>query len=194
MLTAGNKKPTDPIAAALAVLARSGVDALTTRAIAAQAGVSPTALYRHFTNREALIDAVVAETYKMFRRALISTVPVGGDGAWLRVAFDRYLRFALDHPNHYRLLFASEHGHVDRYPHDFLVGGTSGFRALRDLVLACMESGTLTRGEPGDVALTLYAHMHGLIMLHLAGRFSHDDEKFAEFFHRSMEQIVAGLR
>ena len=195
MLTAGNRRTRlDPVAAALRVLERNGPQALTTRAVAAEAGVTATALYRHFADRQALLDAVIAEVFQVFRKAMLAPAAAEGSDASLRVAFDRYLRFALDHPNYYQLLFAEPHRiRIDRYPTDFHSGRSSTFRALRDVVGGCMDSGVLRNDEPADVALTLYAHMHGLIMLHFAGRFGDDDRTFERFFHRSMTHLVTGL-
>lgn len=198
MLTAGNKRSRlDPVAAALVVLERDGPESLTTRAVAAEAGVTATALYRHFTDKNALLDAVIAEVYRRFKQAMLAPAAMEEAGAlsWLFIAGDRYLRFALEHPNYYRLLFAEPHRiRIDRYPNDFHDGRSTGFRALRDGVARCMTAGALKEDEPADVALTIYAHMHGLIMLHFAGRFADDARVFEKFFHKSLEHLLTGLR
>jgi AcrR family transcriptional regulator len=197
MLTLVNRKRgDDPLPAALAVLRRDGPAGLTMRNVAAEAGVTATALYRHYADKESLLRAVVRETYGVFRDAMGAEVPSGDSHIWLRLGFDRFLRFGLEHPNYYRLLFAESHGvGIDRYPDDFVNGKSGGFRQLRDLVAACMTQGSL-HGEPAtdapDVALTLYAHMHGLVMLHLAGRFP-DQRVFQRFYMESMERVIAGM-
>ena len=83
---------------------------------------------------------------------------------------------------------------IDRYPDDFVAGKSAGFRHLRDVVAEGMARGALRAEEPADVALSVYAHMHGLIMLHFAGRFGDDDALFTSFFRRSMEHLLTGLR
>src|SRR5687768_15513196 len=186
MLTAINRKRgDDPLPFALAVLRRDGPAGLTMRNVAAEAGVTATALYRHYPDKDALVKAVVKACYEAFRRHLISEVTGGDPITWLRIAADRFLRFALDYPNYYRVLFEEPHGFgIDRYPDDFKRGRTPTFRQLRDLVRAAIESGALS-GDPdkdsADIALTLYAHLHGLIMLRLAGRFP-DERTFQRFY------------
>jgi AcrR family transcriptional regulator len=183
-----------PLAAALAVLERDGPDQLTMRAVAAEAGVTATALYRHYADQQALLAALVTTVYQGFREAMLAASPAPASLGSLRVAFDRYLRYALEHPQHYRLLFVEPHRlKIDRYPSDFVSGRSPTFKALRDIVAGCMAVRLLRAGEPADVALTLYAHMHGLIMLHFAGRFGDDARVFEAFFHRSLDHVIDGL-
>jgi AcrR family transcriptional regulator len=181
----------------MAVLRRHGPEALTMRQVAAEAGITATALYRHFEDKSALLTAVVAEVYRLFRKTMLASLPGTPPASWLLLAFDRYLRFALEHPNYYRLLFTEPHGiGIDRYPHDFQTKGAAAFRHLREVVWAGMQSGVVrgsSETEAGDVALTLYAHMHGLVMLHFAGRFGGNEVIFEQFFHDSMNRILRGL-
>ena len=167
------------------------------RNVADEAGITATALYRHFANKEALLTEVIRAAYALFRRSLMGEVPEARPEARLRLAFDRFLRFALEHPNYYRLLFVEPHGvGIDRYPDDFRAGKSSGFRQLRDLVADSMRAGVLA-GQPSrdaaDVALTVYAHMHGLITLFLAGRFP-DARVFQRFYLESLDRLLNGLR
>ena len=192
----GSRRGTDVMGAALAVLRREGPSGLVMRNVAAEAGVTATALYRHFDSKDALISAVVKETYHEFRQSLVAEVSTGNPGTWLRVGFDRFLRFGMEHPNYYRLLFIEPRSNrIDRYPDDFVKGKSAGFRHLRDAVKVCIEAGVL-RGAPRDapyIALTLYAHMHGLMTLYLGGRFP-DDDQFERFFHESLERVITGLQ
>ncbi len=198
MLTAVNRKRgDDPLPSAMAVVMRDGPAGLTMRNVAAEAGVTATALYRHYPDKDALVKAVVKATYEEFRRHLITEVKGGDPISWLRIAADRFLRFSLNYPNYYRLLFEEPHGFgIDRYPEDFKRGKSPTFRQLRDLVRVAIESGQFA-GDPNkdsaDIALTLYAHLHGLIMLRLAGRFP-DDASFQRFFAQSVERLLDGLR
>lgn len=195
MLTGANLPKRVPVLdAALAVVRRDGPAALTMRTVAAEAGVTATALYRHFASKDDLVRAVVGEAYRLFRSYLVAELEGDDPVRWLRLGFDRYLRFALEHRNYYRLLFASPHGAVDRYPDDFARGRSAGFRQLRDVIAEGMARGTLRPDEPADVALSVYAHMHGLVMLHFEGRFGDDDALFAGFYRRSMEHLLSGLR
>lgn len=195
--TLERKRGSDLLTPALSVLQREGPAALTMRRVAEEAGVTATALYRHYADKDELLKALVRHVYGIFVQSLACEPPKENPEAWLRIAFDRYLRFALEHPNYYRLLFIEPHGiGIDRYPEDFEKGKSAGFRQLRDIVAECMRAGVLA-GSPAkdaaDVALSVYAHMHGMITLYLGGRFP-ERATFERFCARSMDRLFHGLR
>lgn len=195
MLTGVNAgKPSAALEAAIRVLRSDGPYKLTMRNVAAEAGVTATALYRHFRDKDDLLRAIHREVYAAFRRSLGSEPDAGDARVWLHLAFERYLGFALEEPNFYRFLFVEPHGiGVSRYPDDFQSGSSATFRLLRGVVESCMGAGVLRAGDATDAALSMFAHMHGLIMLHFAGRFGGDSARFREFYFRSMDHLVGGL-
>jgi AcrR family transcriptional regulator len=183
-----------PLEAALAVLRRDGPAQLTMRNVAAEAGVTATAIYRHFESKEALLTAVHREVYAVFRRSLVGDVRGRTAGDLVHLAFDRYIAFGMEHPNYYRYLFMDLHGvRIDRYPEDLRTARSPTFRQLRDIVTAAMEGGALAPGDPTDVAFTLYVHLHGLVALHLTGRFGGRDRTFRAFAKHSLDAILTGL-
>lgn len=183
-----------PLTAALAVLSRDGPDALTLRAVAEEGGFSNPAIYRHYENKDALIRDVIREIYGVFKSYLFEAVDVEGDRERLLASLEASCRFALDHPHYYALLFFTPHRLViDRYPDDFRKGKSPGFRFLVEIITACMRSRHIRRGDATDAALSIVAHMHGLVILHQTGRFRDDDELFRKFYRRSMADLLAGM-
>jgi AcrR family transcriptional regulator len=85
------------------ILDERGVGTLTLRQAARRAGVSHSAPYRHFADREALLAEVVAQGFRRLGAELREAASAGG----AEVA-RAYLRFALGHPRRYRLMFAGE--------------------------------------------------------------------------------------
>ena len=196
MLADANKarNPPRPLIAALAVLRRDGPDALTLRAVAKEGGFSNPAIYRHYESKEALVRDVIREVYGVFKTYIFEVVDVEGDMARLMAGLNAGCEFALDHPNYYALLFLSGHRlRIDRYPDDFKKGRSAGFRFLTDAVSACIRAGELREGDPADMALTLVAHMHGLVILHQTGRFNDDDAVFRTFYAESMRRVLEGM-
>ena len=193
---AERKRGDDLLPAALELLRREGPDALTMRNVAGEAGVTATALYRHYADKDALIRALVRHVYGTFLGEMDRETRPEGPISALRTATRRFRDYAFEHPNEYRLLFAHPPGFgIDRYPEDFLHGGARGFRKLRELVGRCMRAGALAGNaetDAGEVTLTLYAHMHGLIMLYLAGRFP-DAADFSAFYDRSIDRLLDGI-
>lgn len=185
------KPPSRPLVAALAVLRRDGPAALTLRAVAAEGGFSNPAIYRHYQNKDALVRAVIHEVYQVFKAYLFQAIDVDGERQRLEAALRQVCRFALDHPHAYDLLFLTPHRLViDRYPEDFRSGRSSGFRYLLELVTACMRTGVFRKGDATDTAISLMAHAHGLVVLHLTGRFNDDPVVFAAFYERSMLELL----
>src|SRR5204863_658871 len=97
---------------AVRTMRTSGVGALTLRGVGAALGVSRTALYRHFADKDALLAAVAREGFVGLKAA--------GDAARARVPglADQltemgfaYVRFAIENPAHYRVMFG---GFLDR--------------------------------------------------------------------------------
>jgi AcrR family transcriptional regulator len=179
------------VTAARRVLERSGPGALSMRNVAAEAGVTATAIYRHFADKNALLKTLIREEYNLFLGYVASPGAARRPRERLLAVFERYLDFALEHPSSYELLFVTPHGiSIDRYPADFNSGRSRGFRQLKALVAEGMESGDIRDDDPTDVALDLYAHAHGLVMLHRAGRFGGRDEVMRRFFRRSLLRLL----
>lgn len=89
--------------AALALLAEEGVDNLSLRAVARRAGVSAMAPYRHYPDKDALLAAVAARGFQDLR-----TVLLAADQAPKEALIEQgaaYVRYALDHPALFRLMF-----------------------------------------------------------------------------------------
>jgi AcrR family transcriptional regulator len=85
------------------MLDRDGPAALSLREAARRAGVSHGAPYRHFADREALLAEVIARGYAQLGTALQAASAAGG----AEVA-RAYLRFALEHPRRYQLMFQGD--------------------------------------------------------------------------------------
>lgn len=179
------------LAAARRVLGRDRVAALSMRTVAAEAGITATAIYRHFKDKDTLLRILIREQYDLFLQYLADT-PAGTTPLdRLMATFDRYLDYAIDHPNGYELLFIAQHGiAIDRYPADFVSGRSRGFRQLKGLVEDCIRAGQIRDGDATDIALDFYAHAHGLVMLHRAGRFGGRTEVMRRFFRRSLSRLT----
>lgn len=97
----GNLRKTLLTAAATAV-AENGAAALSLRALAREAGVSHTAPRHHFGDKRGLLTALATDGYERLAAALRAT---GDDFLEVGVA---YVRFALEHPGHFAVMFQPE--------------------------------------------------------------------------------------
>ena len=144
-----------------------GPEAVTMRAVAERVGVTATALYRHFPDKDALLKEVVGEGSRLLGSHLFRALEASTPLERLRATALAYLDFAVDQPQAYRALFDPTEGGDDTSPVHRQRGAVRRF--LRDRVREGMEAGVIAQGDPDGVSLTLWSLLHGLASLHQAG-------------------------
>jgi AcrR family transcriptional regulator len=153
---------------AVRTIQSQGIEALTLRSVGERLGVSRTALYRHFTDKQALLAAVAAEGFRTLRAALLEAWESAGRGRkGFRAMGTAYVRFAITHPSHYRVMFGGGvhpgKGSAHEGP------GTDAFQVLVDAIVAQQKAGLMRADEPRQLALYIWAVVHGVAMLALDG-------------------------
>jgi AcrR family transcriptional regulator len=145
------------VEAGLGLLARDGQGGLGLREVARAVGVSPSAPYRHFKNRTALLAAVATEGFRRFGADLKKAargVPVERH---LLEQGRAYVRFALTHPALFRLMFSPE---VKRSEHPALKeSADTAFFSLEALAASANPQ------DPHATALAAWSLVHGLAQL-----------------------------
>jgi AcrR family transcriptional regulator len=141
-------------------------DKLSVRAVTAKAGVTPNALYLHFTDREALLSAVMTASYKELRAFLQAAVPPDGDPIeQLRAYADAYLQFARQRPGIYRVLFMTKVREGVPVPQPGVASGEDeGVDAFNDL-LGIVTSALADGRNPFTQSAYLWAGLHGYVAL-----------------------------
>jgi AcrR family transcriptional regulator len=148
--------------AALHIYASEGPKGLTMRRVGAAVGVRASALYRHFRNKEALIDSVVAAAEGRLAQKLERP---RRQKPWVDRAAalaERALHFATEQPHLFQLV-------ARRRPHWHRADGGDRAAALRREVESAMADGQLRRDDPDKAAGTLWAHLCGLVALRERG-------------------------
>jgi AcrR family transcriptional regulator len=161
------------LAAARLMFAQEGYEAVTMRAIAQRVEYTPTAIYHHFANKQALVTELCNLDFRglaqHFSRAAAITDPVER----IRTIGEAYLQFAIDHPYHYRFMFMTALPEIDHSPESVVEGlgnpETDGYAFFR---LACEQAIQQQRFRPEftdshEVAQLLWAVLHGLISLRI---------------------------
>ncbi|WP_432126461.1 TetR/AcrR family transcriptional regulator [Streptomyces sp. bgisy082] len=149
--------------AARELLEEDGSAGLSLRAVARRAGVSATAPYRHYADREALVSAVAAEGYRELAEDLTAAHPAPSTPDDLAAVAVAYVRFALEHPALFRAMFAE--------PCD----PTSEERVAATAAISAYVHGIVRDAFPGvddpdALSTTVWALVHGLAFLHLDGK------------------------
>ena len=180
------------VEAALAILGRGSVGALTLRAAAREAGVSPAAPYRHFADRDALIAAVAERGFATLfdrMRASAAKAMASSPERGLQEIAVAYLRFALDRPAEYRVMFGPEL--ADRTRHRALQEtSTQVFGLLAEGIGGLQRAGRVRAGDVHAMALSAWALVHGLAMLALDGRAAEGDAAALERLGRTATELL----
>ena len=180
--------------AARAIFEREGPAAVSMRRVATVIGLTPMAIYRHFPNRAALLKRISDDSFQEIAHHW-SARAEGGDVGKRVIAIQRiYLDYALAHPHLFDHAFSVPRKDARRFPDDFRERRSPTLNVVADVVVEAQRTGYLRKGDPWDIAMTLWAHSHGLIALYRAGRFSFDERQFRTFYETSLERLLDGLK
>ncbi|MDP1631758.1 MAG: TetR/AcrR family transcriptional regulator [Caulobacter sp.] len=159
------------IAAAEHLFAEHGPDGMTMRQLAQALGVSPMTPYRYFKDKDAILAAVRASGFSRFAAAMEAAAAAAPDPMEKSRDTGRaYIRFALEHPDAYRLMFdVSQPGEAD-YPE--LVAASTRARTMLVRHAEGLVASGLAEGEPVMIANMLWAALHGGLVLQMAGKLS----------------------
>jgi AcrR family transcriptional regulator len=158
----GNKLRDQLLAATAEVLNEVGdADRASVRAIARRAGVSPTALYLQFPDRDALIAAAVDAGFETFNRELMEAASIDAAPIERLMAMGRaYLSFSEQRPALYATLFSTRRTAVDKDPDVDRDRALDGVIALLQLNTPAMEYEVAC-----ELAILIWSSLHGYAML-----------------------------
>ena len=179
---------------ALRTIQTEGPEQLTLRAVGEKLGVSRTALYRHFSDKQALLAAVGREGFRMLRLALLDAWEQHGRG---RNGFEAmgiaYVQFAVTHPSHYRVMFGRFVESCSKDA-DFVHEATAAFQVLVDSLVEQQQAGIVRRDDPVTLARFIWSVVHGIAMLVIDGQLRGADERGEALNQYAMERIRDAIR
>lgn len=181
-------------AAALRILEKEGADAVSMRRVARAVGITPMAIYHHFPNRQALLKFV---TNREFEKPVDHTDMlqrgVARASQLLRV-MDYYLDYSFMRPMIFDYVFSQYRVDARRFPDDFRARRSPTLNRVADTVASAMRSGVLRKDDVWEVALELWALIHGYVALYRAGRFALSEKQFRLLCRRSLTRLLDGLK
>jgi len=151
------------------LFAEHGAEAVTIRQLAGALGVSAMTPYRYFTDKDAILAAVRARAFDRHAQALedARAAPAKGAPERANAIGAAYVRFALENPEAYKLMFDIRQPNAEAYPD--LMRAMARSRATMTAHLQDLAAAGLFDGDPGYVGHLYWAALHGPIMLHLSG-------------------------
>ena len=163
----GHERRGEILAAATRIFNSDGYDGATIRRIADEVGLSSTALYMHFRDKDEILVEIcqgAMEQLLTLAAQIAAQEKPAADRA--RDMIEAYIRFGLDNPSTYRLVFCSHGRHLSpesQAPVEIL--GDRCFQKLHNVVAEIAEQGRLK--SPGALVATqvLWSAGHGLVSL-----------------------------
>jgi AcrR family transcriptional regulator len=157
--------------AAREMFVEDGIEAVTMREIAKRIEYTPTAIYHHFRDKQALIEELCLIDFRALAIAFQKIGRIADPGERLRRIGLAYVDYALGHPSHFRFMFmtpkpslpASSFGVSDGDPNSHAYG------VLRETVADGIAAGRFRPEftDPDDLAQVLWAGVHGIASLHV---------------------------
>ena len=179
--------------AARRLLEEEGVGAVSMRRVARAVGVTPMAIYRHYQNRAALLDALAEEGFAELAASLRGRRLVGNAETQLLEVAEVFLDHALATPRLFELMFLTPREGARRYPQDFKARRSPTATLAAEIVARGMANGAVRKDDPWEIVLETGAMAHGLIMLYLAGRVDLAPEEFRALYLRAFRRYAHGI-
>jgi AcrR family transcriptional regulator len=174
-----------------ATLRVAGVDGLSLRELARAVGVSHGAPRRHFADKAALLEALVAEGFHRLGRRLAAAADTG-DRPFAVVLHDvavTYVRFATDNPALVDLMSGSRY--LADAPDVLTAAREASFAPVRRLVENAQATGDLAPAEVRRVGTVIFATLHGLATMANNGMIDALDDRLIS---DAMQILFTGLR
>ena len=157
---------------AILCIRRAGVENLSLRALARNIGVSQTAPYRHFTDKNALLAELATQAFNELADSTAALIrPQQSAATNMQLAGEAYLRYALQNPEKYRLMFGSAIVQRDQYP-ALVQAGNRGFSILLQLIEQGISSGEFIAHSPLLLANACWSNIHGFALLSIDDLFA----------------------
>lgn len=162
------------IQAGIKILTEEGVNGFSLRKVARAAGVTHSAPYAHFADKQALIAAISTDGYqKIFNRfvATRKAYPKDPLRQFIEIAW-AYVSFGFDEPEHFKITFSASVEREREFP-DLIEMTGKTFNELKQLVLRCQAAGLIDQGDADLMALTIWSLVHGFVNLIHENMISH---------------------
>jgi AcrR family transcriptional regulator len=162
------------IEAGLEILSKEGVSGLSLRKVARKAGVSHSAPYAHFADKQALIAAISTEGYRLLYEKMqeIQKNFIDDPSRQLVEVAWAYVRFAQTDPEQFKVTFSNAVASERDYPALVEMTGKCFNQVVR-IVKACQEAGILAPSAPDTMAVGIWSVVHGFASLLIEGQISH---------------------
>lgn len=159
--------------AARDLFCEKGYEAVTMRAVADAIEYTPTAIYHHFENKQALVTELCHSDFESLARHFLKAASIADPVERVCRVGEAYLEFAAAYPNHYRFMFLTPLPEV-HHTEEFLAATRDNpekdaYAFFRRVCAEAIATGKLRPEltDADEMAQILWGSMHGLISIHI---------------------------
>ena len=182
------------MAAAGRLLRQEGAEGVTMRRVAKAVGITPMAVYRHFADRDDLLNALADKGFEELAARVAAMIQAEDAEERLMQNLDAFLDFALEKPRLFELMFLVRRKGARQFPGDFQEGRSPTARFSAEALEAGMRQGVFRRDDVWEIAFETGAMLQGLVMLYQGGRVGTSAEEFRALCHRAFRRYLHGIR
>lgn len=154
---------------AISTIRSKGVEKLSLRALAREVGVSQTAPYRHFADKNALLAELATMALKELAKVFLAAITPSKSAAInIQNAGELYLRYAFENPEKYRLMFGPTIINRQAYP-ELVAAGRAAFSVLQTFIEQGQADGEIAPIPAPLLANSCWANIHGFALAHMDG-------------------------
>ena len=183
--------------AARQLFVHEGYENVSMRKIADKIEYSPATIYTYFHHKDEILDCLCEETFlKLHQEKMAAVHQMKGDALeLLQKGMETYIRFGLDHPDHYTVTFilrAPQYEKPEGRETRKARTGQQCFDDMRRIVRRCMEEGKIKNADLEETSQALWAGLHGLTALLITlPRFPFVERE--RLIRRTIEILVRGV-
>jgi len=171
-----------------------GYKGLSMRKIADKAGISATAIYRHFSNKEELFHRLVKKGFAIYTQYLMPALEEATAEARFKKTMAYALDFILEQPKYFELIFVKSETKDELVNFDDLRSDSKiSFDFYTARIKECMDEGYLKEDNPSEISVLLLASYTGFFALYTSGLLPRSDKDIRDLYWRTIDRILNGI-
>lgn len=155
--------------AAVELFEKHGYENFSLRQVAEAVGYTPTTIYLYFKNKDDLLFQTATEGFHTFGEKLKEAYDSSNEPYTRFISIGRaYMKFGLEHPVHYRLMFMQRGEFLSHKPPEGSKSVIDSFSVLQTAINDCIQVGLMADIDPSIHANMAWAIVHGIVALNIS--------------------------
>ncbi len=175
------------------ILIKDGFGKMSMRRIARRADVTATSIYLYFKNKDDLLLTLIQESIDDLKAALEDVIDPSKDFIQQLEDMARvYIRFALNHPKEYEIIYMVRPEEMPKYPREKFNEVRSAYELLADIIDRGRKENLIEVDDPLISAYTIWAQIHGVVSVIINKRLD-TRIPYDKFIDQAVDHIIKGF-